>query len=49
MQAWKMIKTEHVGIKQNLYRMINKDCVAQIFIVKPTHDILLTVNFPEFN
>jgi len=44
-----MIKTKHVKIKQNLYRMIYQDSGAQIFTEYPTHDILLTINVPEFN
>jgi hypothetical protein len=44
-----MIKTEHARIKLNLYRMIYYDSEGQKFNVTPTHDILITVKFPEFN
>ena len=43
-----MIKPENDMIKQHLYRIIHNDSGAQIFTVTPTHDILPTVNFPEF-
>jgi len=44
-----MIKTKHVKTKQNLYRMIYQDSGAQMFTANPTHDILLTINVPDFN
>ena len=44
-----MIKTKHVKINYNLYRMIHTNSRAQIFTVTPTHDILPTVKFPGVN
>ena len=44
-----MFKTEHVGIKLNLYRIIHNDSEAKSFTENSTHDILLIVFFPEFN
>ena len=45
MQARKILKTEHVKIKLDIYRIIYKDSGAQIFIVNPTHGTLRTVFF----
>jgi hypothetical protein len=49
MQAWKIIKIEHVRIKLNLYRMIYNDSGAQVFTVNTTHDNPSTMILPELN
>ena len=42
-----MFKTEHVGIKLNLYRIIHNDSEAKSFTANSTHDIVSTLIFPE--